>query len=128
MDENTTPLEANLGWVVSFQKGQYIGKDVLIQQKEKGLTRIRIGFVMEEVAIPRQGYEILKDNEKIGKVTSGTFSPILKKGIGMGYVPSEHNTIGNEIQISIRGNIKKARISGMPFYDTSVYGSKRVKK
>lgn len=121
IDESTTPLEAGLGFVVKFDK-DFIGKPALANFKPK---KVRVGFEVEK-GIPRQGYDILKSGKVIGKVTSGTFSPLLKQGIGMGFVPPELAAVGETLEISIRGKGFPAKIVDMPFYDATKYGRKRV--
>ena len=129
IDEDITPLEARISFVVKFYKENFLGKDALLKQKEKGLKRRRVGIKMLEKGIPRKGYEIYKNGEKIGEITSGTFSPFLGIGIGMGYVKTEYDKEGEEIAVSIRGKQLKAEIVKMPFYqrrgDTIIiYGKK----
>jgi aminomethyltransferase len=124
IDENTTPLEANLSWFIDFSK-DFIGKAALEKQKEEGVKRIRVGIMMKSRAIPRAGYKVIKDGEEIGKLTSGTFSPLLKVGIAMGYITSEFNEEGNEVSVEIRGKEEQAFIKSMPFYDTTKYGFRR---
>jgi len=127
INEDTTPLEAKLTFTVRFEKDNFIGKDVLVKQKDEGLKRIRVGLRMLKRGIPRQGYGIFLDGEKIGHVTSGTFSPVLQCGIGMGYVPPEHGAIGTQMDIKIRKSFQGAEIVRMPFYDTTTYGWQRKK-
>ncbi len=126
MDKTTTPLEAGLGWITKLDKEDFIGRDVLIKQKEQGLTRRLIGFELEKRVIPRPHYKIFsarggsafggKDTEKIGEVTSGNFSPTLNKCIGMGYVNIPYHKIETEIEIECRGKMEKAIIIKPPFY------------
>jgi len=111
IDENTTPWEANLGWVVKINKGDFIGKDALIEKKNKKEKFLK-GFIMLENGIPRDGYEVYLGEEKIGYITSGTFSPILKTGIGMLYTTKD---VENEIFIKIREKFLKAKIEKPPF-------------
>jgi len=126
IDENTTPLEARLSFVVKFQKGNFIGKDSLSKQKNEGVKRKRVGIRMIETGIPRQKFEICDDNgEKIGYMTSGTFSPLLKCGIGMGYVQISHAQKGNTVNVKIRNKLVKGKIVSFPFYNTEKYGYKR---
>jgi len=126
IDENTTPLEAALSFVVKFQKGNFIGKDALLRQKDKGIDRKRVGILMLDRGIPRKGFEIYSnEDKKIGYVTSGTFSPLLKCGIGMGYVKLLQIQEGNVIKVKIRGNLAKGKIVKFPFYDPNKYGYKR---
>lgn len=116
INEKTTPLEADLGWVVKFDKGDFIGKDVLKKQKETGATQKLVGFEIIDKGIPRPHYPIFKEKERIGEVTSGTLSPSLGRGIGIGYVKTEVSTVGEEIDIEIRGGYQKAKIVSTPFY------------
>jgi len=113
--EDTTPLEAGLSWIVKFTK-DFIGRAALEKQKKTGVARRLCGFIMEEKAIPRHGCLILAANERtIGTVTSGTHSPILQRGVGMGYVPTENACENEDIWIHIRGKACKARIVKPPF-------------
>ena len=125
IDEDTTPLEAKLTFTINFEKDNFIGKDALLRHKDEGLKRIRIGLRMLKRGIPRRGYEIFLDGEKIGRVTSGTFSPLLQRGIGTGYVPPEHAAIGTQVDMKIRNSFHGAEIVKMPFYDTARYGWQR---
>lgn len=117
IDDTTSPLEAGLGWVTKFVEGNnFIDRDYLAKQKEEGLKRRLAGFEMVEKGIPRQGYDILDmDGNKIGNVTSGTQSPSLGKGIGMGYINVPFNKKETEIQIQIRKKTVKAVVVGIPF-------------
>lgn len=126
IDETTTPLEARLGFVVKFQKENFIGKDVLLKQKREGVKRKRVGIRMVEKGIPRSNFEIFDDkNEKIGYMTSGTFSPLLKCGIGMAYIKSFLAQKGNLINIKIHNRLIKGKIVPLPFYNAEEYGYKR---
>jgi len=116
MDETKTPLETNIAWTVKFAKEDFIGKEALLKQKEEGVKQRLVGFELIERGVPRHNYLMLKDKEKIGTVTSGSFSPTLKKGIGLGYVKIDFAKKGNEIQIQIREKLAKARIVKIPFY------------
>jgi aminomethyltransferase len=120
ISEKTTPLEAGLGWVTKFDKGNFMGRDSLLKQKEGGLKRKLVGFEMTDKGIPRSHYSIFKGAEQVGEVTSGTMSPSLNKAIGVGYVKTEISDIGNEIEIDIRGNKQKAKIVETPFYRRDV--------
>jgi len=115
IDEETTPLEADLGWIVASYKADFIGKSALDKQKKDGLKRKRAGFVMEEQGIPRGHYKIYSSNGQ-GEVTSGTKTPSLDSPIAMGYIPPEDAKEGNEVKIEIRGKQKKARVERWPFY------------
>lgn len=116
IDETTNPLEAGLGWITKIDKGDFIGRDAIMKVKEAGLSRKLIGFELEGKAIPRHGYKIVKNDEEIGIVTSGMFSPILKKPIGLGYVQKSYAKSGNEFEIDIRGRKIPARSVKTPFY------------
>jgi aminomethyltransferase len=126
IDENTNPLEAGLGFVVKLQKNSFVGKDALLKQKTDGIKRKRVGIKMVGEGIPRQGFEICDDaGEKIGYLTSGTFSPLLKLGIGMGYVQLPSAQEGKTVNVKIRDRMAEAKISAFPFYDSEKYGYKR---
>jgi aminomethyltransferase len=126
IDESTTPLEARLNFVVKLQKENFIGKDVLVKQKKEGVKRRRVGIQMIERGVPRQGFEIYDTkNEKIGYITSGTFSPLLKYGIGMAYVQTSQAQKGNFVNVKIRNRLAKGKIVPFPFYDVEEYGYKR---
>jgi len=118
IDDTTSPIEAGLGWITKFVDGNnFIDRDVLQKQKEEPIVRRLKGFEMVERGIPRKGYEIVNEaGEKIGVVTSGTMSPSLKKGIGMGYVNAGYLKVDTEIYIQIRNKKVKARIVKLPFY------------
>ena len=116
IDDTTSPLEAGLGWVTKFNK-DFIDKDFLLNQKEKGLTKKLVGFEMIDRGIPRHDYEIVDEaGTVIGKVTSGTQAPTLQKGIGMGYVKTANAKMGSEIFIKVRDKALKAKIVKTPFY------------
>lgn len=126
IDDTTTPLEARLGFVVKFKKESFIGKDVLLKQKSEGIKRKRVGILMEERRIPRPGVGIYDDQGKeIGHVTSGTFSPLLRCGIGMAYVSTSHAVKGSTVNVKIRDTMAEGRIVSFPLYDTEKYGYKR---
>ncbi|MBX3237545.1 MAG: glycine cleavage system aminomethyltransferase GcvT [Nitrospiraceae bacterium] len=119
MDEQTTPLEASAEWVVSFNKGDFIGRAKLLDQQTQGLSRRLIGFELVEKGVPRHGFPIHPqqgDGAKIGEVTSGNLSPLLQKGIGMGYLPPALATPGTAITIDIRGKACPAVVVKTPFY------------
>ncbi|MGD8545086.1 MAG: glycine cleavage system aminomethyltransferase GcvT [Candidatus Bathyarchaeota archaeon] len=126
IDENTTPLEARLSFVVKFKKESFIGKDALLRRKKEGLEQKRVGFKMLDKGIPRPAFGIYDNKkEKIGQVTSGTFSPLLKYGIGMAYIQVAQAQTDNLVNIKIRDRLAKGRIVSFPFYDTEKYGYKR---
>lgn len=116
IDEQTTPLEADLGWVVDFDKPNFIGKEALMAQREKGVERKLIGFKLLQPGVPRNGYKIFSNGKKIGTVTSGNMSPMLNKGIGMGYVQVAYSGLDTEILIEIRGKVIPAVVVKRPFY------------
>ncbi|MBI2652130.1 glycine cleavage system aminomethyltransferase GcvT [Candidatus Woesearchaeota archaeon] len=115
INESLTPIEAGLGFVVKFNK-DFIGKKVLLAQKNNGPEKKLICFEMTEKCVPREQYPIIAGNNQVGFVTSGTFSPTFKKGIGMGYIKSELSNIGGEISILIRGKEYKGVVVERPFY------------
>lgn len=116
IDESTSPLEAGLGWTVKFEKGDFIGRDALLQQKAKGVERKLVGLEMLENAIPRKGYVLVSRGREIGHVTSGTFSPSFQKGLAMGYVALESSAAGTEVAVVVRGKEFKASVTKLPFY------------
>ncbi len=110
IDENTTPIEAAIKYALDIDKDSYIGKEVIDKQLSEGVSRVRIGFIMLERAIPRHNFDILDSSGNVlGHVTSGGYSPLIKNGIGMGYVPTEYNKSGIELFINVRGKNKKAK-------------------
>lgn len=115
LDDQTSPLEAGLGWVTKFNKS-FVNAEALKAQKEAGLSRKLIGFELTEKGIPRGHYELCNlAGEKIGEVTSGTISPTLQKGIGLGYVPTAYAKPGTEITVKVRDKLLGARVVKMPF-------------
>ena len=119
LTDETTPLEAGLGWVTKLDKGDFVGRDVLAARKEHGLARKLVGFVMDDRGIPRQGYAITNpEGEPIGEVTSGSQSPTLGEGIGLGYVTNDpaFTTPGSPIGIAVRGRILAATVQKPPFH------------
>ena len=116
LDEDITPLEAQLSFVVKFEKEDFIGKGALLKQKSEGIAKKRVGIRMVEWGIPRSHYEVWKRREKVGEVTSGTFSPLLKLGIAMAYVSVEHAAEGEAVEVKIRDKLVKGEIVKLPFY------------
>jgi aminomethyltransferase len=114
--EETTLLEANLGWICKLNKGDFIGRERLAQQKEEGVRRRLVGFEMTERGIARDDQEVLINGERVGRVTSGSPAPFLKKNLGMAYVPVEFANEGQQIQIDVRGRAVGAVIVKTPFY------------
>jgi aminomethyltransferase len=119
IDDTTSPLEAGLGWITKFVEGNdFVNREALEQQKEAGVENKLVGFKMKARGIPRKDYEILnEDGEKIGRVTSGTMSPLLKQGIGMGYVKKEYAQRGTTIIIKVRNKQLEAEVVKRPFVD-----------
>lgn len=116
IDDTTSPLEAGLGWITKFSK-EFTNSANLQKQKEAGLSKKLVGFKLPEKGIPRSGYEILDiDNNVIGNVTSGTMSPSLGQGIGLGYVALGHHKSDTEIFIKVRNKVLKAQVVKLPIY------------
>ena len=116
IDDTTSPFEAGLGWITKFTK-KFTNSENLEEQKKKVLKRKLIAFELDEKGIPRTGYDIVDGQGKlIGKVTSGTMSPSLKKGIGLGYVSPIFSDFGSKINIQIRKNAVPATVVKLPFY------------
>lgn len=116
IDENTTLLEANLGWITKLDKGDFTGREALARQKEEGIKRRLVGFEVTERGIARDDQDVLVNDEKVGKVTSGSPAPYLKKNIGFAYVPVEFAAVGQGIKIDVRGKLVGAQIVKAPFY------------
>ncbi len=119
IDATTNPLEAGLGWLTRLDKGPFIGREALQAVKEHGPARKLVGFVMNERGIPRHGCAILDSNgDRIGEVTSGSLSPILGKGVGLGYVATTSGctTSGQTVLVDIRGKHHPATVTRPPFY------------
>jgi len=118
IDETTTPYEAGLGWVVKLDAGDFIGKDALVRQKQQGVTRKLVGFVMKERGIARHDYAMYAPGgtEPVGKVTSGSPGPTVGVAVGMGYVPSALAEPGTALEIDCRGKRAAAEVVKGPFY------------
>lgn len=116
IDESTTLLEANLGWICKLNKGDFNGREALAKQKETGVKRRLVGFEMTERGIARDGQEVVINDARVGRVTSGSPAPYLKKNIGLAYVPTEFANEGQQIQIDVRGRLIAAQIVKTPFY------------
>jgi aminomethyltransferase len=116
IDDTTTVLEADLGWIVGWKKPSFIGHEVLRAQKESGLQRKLVGFAMIDRAIARHGHLVMEGDAAVGYVTSGTQTPFLKKAIGMAYVPLHLAEQGRELELDIRGRRAKAIVVSLPFY------------
>jgi aminomethyltransferase len=116
IDATITPWEADLAWIVKLDKGNFIGRDALVKQKEAGVTRKLVGFEMKGRGIGRDGYEICVDGVPVGWVTSGGPAPTLNKNIGLGYLPTHLAEIGRTIHVVVRGQGVEAVIVPTPFY------------
>jgi aminomethyltransferase len=116
LDEDHTPLESGLGWIVKLQKGDFLGRDALARQKEEGVSRKLVGFRLVERGFPRPGYALTDGDTAVGSVTSGVLSPSLGFGVGMGYVPTELAGAGTEIGVQIRNRTIPAVVHRPPFY------------
>ncbi|AQY23022.1 glycine cleavage system aminomethyltransferase GcvT [Riemerella anatipestifer] len=115
IDDTTSPLEAGLGWITKLDT-EFVDRDFLAQQKEQGITRKLVGFEMQEKAIPRHDYPVVdSEGNIIGKVTSGTMSPMKKIGLGLAYVDQPHFKLGSEIFIQIRNKNVPAKVVKIPF-------------
>ncbi|MHA2141369.1 MAG: glycine cleavage system aminomethyltransferase GcvT [Candidatus Thorarchaeota archaeon] len=126
IDEETSPLEAKIQYAVKFKvEPHYIGYDELKRQKEEGVEKTRFGLVMIDRGVPRPDYTVLFKGTIIGKVSSGVMSPILRKGIGLGYVKPGVVEEDDIIEVDIKGRLRKARVTKWPFYDPEKYGSTR---
>ncbi len=116
IDETTTVLEADLKWIIKFNKGDFLGREALASQLEQGIRRKIVGFELVERGIPRRHYPVFIGGEKVGEVTSGTFSPYLKKSIGLVYLPVEHTAPGTELEVAVREKRVKGVVVPTPFY------------
>lgn len=116
LDDDHSPLEANYGWVVKFDKGDFIGKQALVQQKQKGLRRKLTGVALSEKGVPRAGAPVLLRGESIGQLCSATFSPTLQKGIGVGYLSRPDLGFGEKLEVEIHGRRVAAEVLPVPFY------------
>ncbi len=116
IDETTTLLEANLGWICKLNKGDFIGRELLQKQKDEGIKRKLVGFEVTDRGIARDGQDVLIGGARVGQVTSGSPAPFLKKNIGMAYVPVEFANAGQAIEIEVRGRKVGAQIVPLPFY------------
>jgi aminomethyltransferase len=116
LDDEHTPLEAGLGWLTKLEKGDFIGRDALVRQKEHGLTRRLVGLVLQEKGFPRPGYTLRSQGAEVGVACSGTVSPSLGKGIAMAYVPVELADPGTPLEVDLRGKPAQAVVVSLPFY------------
>jgi aminomethyltransferase len=116
IDHTTTVLEADLEWIIKWDKGDFIGKQALMKQKESGVDRRLAGFEVFDRGIARHGHEAFLGDRKVGTVTSGTYAPYLKKSIGLVYLPDQNAVVDQEFEIEVRGKRLKARVVPTPFY------------
>jgi aminomethyltransferase len=116
IDETTTVLEANLSWMVKFEKGEFLGRDALWRQRQEGLRRRLVGFEVRDRAPARDGYPVMINGQPVGRVTSGSFAPFLKKNIGLTYLPMDYTGVGTRFHILVRNRPVEAEVVPTPFY------------
>ncbi|MDA8188141.1 MAG: glycine cleavage system aminomethyltransferase GcvT [Dehalococcoidales bacterium] len=116
LDATVNPFEARLGWVVKLDKPRFVGKEALARAKQIGPRRQLVGLEILDRTIARSGFPVLKDGDRVGHVSSGTFSPTLERSIALGYVPSELAQVGCELSVAVRERVVKARVVPIPFY------------
>jgi glycine cleavage system T protein (aminomethyltransferase) len=116
LDDRHSPLESRLGWITKLDKGDFVGREAMVRQKEAGVGRRLVGLRLTDRGFPRAGYAILHEGEEVGTLTSGTVSPCLGIGIGMGRVPAELSAASTELAIDVRGKTVGAVVSRPPFY------------
>ena len=116
IDDTTTVLDADLEWIIGWNKGDFLGRQALADQKARGVATRIVGFEMKDRAIARHGYPVIIGGAPAGRVTSGTQTPFLKKAIGMAYVPAAHSAPGAEFDVEIRGRLARATVVPLPFY------------
>jgi aminomethyltransferase len=119
IDSTTTVLEADLGWICKLNKGDFIGRDRLLRQKEEGLTRKLVGFEIIDKGVARDHYPIFINDREAGVVTSGSYAPYLKKNIGLAYLPIEYTGVGTAFEVDVRGRRLAAQVAQTPFYKRS---------
>ena len=115
INDKPTPLDAGLGWVIKFNKGEFLGREHLLKQKEQGLQRKLVGVKLLTRGVPRSHYQVFKNGKSAGEVTSGTFSPTCKTGIGLCYVSKEYADIGSHLEVQIRNQLVAAEVVKLPF-------------
>jgi aminomethyltransferase len=121
LTDETTPLEAGLNWVVKLDKGEFVGRGALLAQKQAGVERKLVGFVVEG-GVARHGYTLkTRGGAELGTVTSGSFSPTRGENIGLGYVRADQAAEGTEIAVDIRGKLIPARVVKTPFVPAHTY-------
>jgi aminomethyltransferase len=126
IDQQTDPYEADLAWVISSDKTKYIGADALSNYKDHGPSIVRRGLIVD-AGIPRHGFEVVDHVGPLGQVTSGTFSPLLRKGIALCKLKADRSMFGAKVEVLIRNSRERGTITKPPFYDESIYGWKRQK-
>jgi len=119
IDETTSVLEADLGWIVKLDKGEFVGREILDRQRREGVTRKLIGFEMTGRSIARHGHAAFRGDERVGIVTSGSYAPWLKKSIGLAYLPAGMWKPGTPFDVDIRGRRESAAVVATPFYKRS---------
>ncbi|MGH2809601.1 MAG: glycine cleavage T C-terminal barrel domain-containing protein, partial [Actinomycetota bacterium] len=117
IDESTNPLEAGLGWLIDWDKA-FTGSDALAAAREAGVSRKLSGLVGRGREIPRAGCAVLRGGEKIGEVTSGNFSPVLRTGVALAYLPADAASPGTLVEIDVRGRMLPAEVVKPPFIRT----------
>ncbi len=115
INDQTSPIEAGLGWITKLKKGSFNGSEQIAASKAAGISRKLVGLEMEDRGIPRSGYKILHEGEAVGEITSGSLSPVLNKGIGLGYVPTSLAKPGTELAVQIRNKACSVRVVKTPF-------------
>jgi aminomethyltransferase len=120
IDDTTTLFEAGLGFIVKLDKGEFIGREALLVQKQEGLKRKLVGFEMVERGVARHGYPVSLSGEIVGQVTSGTYAPYLRKNLGLAYLPVQVTALGSEFDVMIRARAVRARVIRTPFYKRPV--------
>ncbi|MEE8238718.1 MAG: glycine cleavage system aminomethyltransferase GcvT [Nitrososphaerales archaeon] len=127
LTQEITPVEAGLSWLISRDKVPYLGKQKITEQLDSGTSKMRVGIVMKERGIPRHGYMVESEGRALGSVTSGTYSPLLRTGIAMGYVDRRAAEVSKNVLIRMKdGKAKRAMVTRPPFYDSLKYGHKRT--
>ncbi len=122
LSQDITPLEAGLSFFVKLKKGDFLGREALVQQKESGIPRQPVGFAMLDRGVPRNDYEVMINGSRVGHVTSGSYAPTLKKNLGIALIKRGVADVGDEISVVVRGKELRAEIIPLPFYQ------KRYKK
>jgi aminomethyltransferase len=126
IDQSTTPYQADLAWVISAGKAGFVGSDALTTPGANQPSTIRRGLVLDS-GIPRHGFEVEGASGTIGSVTSGTFSPILRKGVALSYIRRDHSEFGSAVSVKVRDSSRPATVTKPPFYDERLYGYRRQK-